>query len=197
MAVRITIFMLLVALTPNMAVAQPVTDDQTICFFFDEEATIRSYYGSGVFVGYIVVNPLWIEGQRAEALRRWTCVFSWEAEAGVIGNCDVWPLQGHPLEFDVTGGSVEVDVECFFPLAADGHTVIAMVGFHLTVPEPVSLFLEPGQFWADGSGPVPFAYLTSGPDGPMDITTHVANINGPAPVAVEKGTWGRIKLMYR
>ena len=61
--------------------AQPVTDEQTICFFFDEAATIRSHYGTGVIVGYIVVNPLWVGGQWAEHLQRWTSTFYWEAEA--------------------------------------------------------------------------------------------------------------------
>lgn len=197
MAGRLSVLVFLIALIPNLVGAQAVTDNQTICFFFDEEATIRSHFGSGVIVGYIVVNPLWIDGHRAEALQRWTCLFIWQAEPGVVDNCDVWPLPGFPVEIDVTGGWAEIDVEGYIPLAASGPTVVATVGFHLTAPEPVAIFIEPYEFWADGSGPAPFEYLTSGPDGPMDMTTYVANINAPAPVAEEKCTWGQIKLMYR
>lgn len=197
MASRWLKLMILVVLAPNVVGAQPVTDEQTICFFFDEEATIRSFYGSGVVVGYIVVNPLWIDGQRVEVLQRWTCTFSWHAAPDVVDNCDVWPLPGLPGEIDVTSGSADIDVECHIPLPAGGPTVVAMVGFHLTAPEPVAIFIFPWQFWADGVGPDSFEMLTYGPDGPMDTTFYVANINGLAPVAVAASTWEQIKLMYR
>jgi hypothetical protein len=102
-----------------------------------------------------------------------------------------------PVEYDVTSGSVDIDVLCDIPLAPIGPTVVAMVGFYVMIAEPVSIFIAPGEFWVDGGMHGQFAYLTSGPGGPMDITEHVANINAPAPVSNEKRTWGKFKLMFR
>lgn len=196
MIIRLLVSLFFIVLIPSAAIAQPVTDAQTICFFFDEAATIRSHYGTGVIVGYIVVNPLWVGGQWAEDLNRWTCTFYWQAEAGVVGNCNIWPSQGWPVDIPAVSGSADVDVNCDLPLNPEGPTVVSMVGFHVALAEHVSIFIAPGEFWADGGQNGLFLHLTSGPS-PMDITEHVANINAPAPTADEQRTWGGIKLLYR
>jgi len=196
MGIRFTFWLLLIVLAASNAVAQSVTEDGAICFFFDEEATIRSHYGTGVIVGYLVVNPLWV-GHQAEWLQRWTCTFFWEADAGVVGNCDVWPQQGLPAQFNVAGGSVDVDVQCHLPLAPVGPTVVATVGFHVTAAEPVAIHVVPGEFQADGSDPVPFTWLTHCSWAIMCFTTHMANINAGAPIPNESNSWGALKLMYR
>ncbi len=197
MFIRLLMSIILIALAASAVVAQPVSDAQTICFFFDEEATIRSYYGTGVIVGYLVTNSLWVGGQWAEHLQRWTSTFYWSASPDVVGNCNVWPTNGFPSDYHAISGSVDIDVTCDIPLTVNGPTVVAMVGFFVTMEGRVSIFISPGEFWANGGQNAPFDYLLSGPDGPMDITEYVANINGPAPVANEQSTWGGVKLLYR
>jgi len=196
MRTRFTFWLLLIVLAASNGVAQPVTEDGTICFFFDEEATIRSYYGTGVIAGYIVVNPLWV-GHQAELLQRWTCTFFWEADPGVVGNCHVWPRNGTPVEYDANSGSVDIDVTCYLPLLPLGPVVVATVGFHVTAAEPVAINIVPGEFQADGSDPMPFGLLTACYWVIMCLTTHVANINADAPIPNESSTWGELKLLYR
>lgn len=196
MTTRFVILGALITLAAGGVQAQPVDVEQTICFFFDEDATLRSYDGSGVIVGYIVANPLWVDGHRAEVLQQWSCTFYWQTAAGVVGNCDVWPRFGMPVEFDATTGLADVNATCVVPLAPSGPTIVAQVGFFLTASEPVSIFIAPGGFQADG-GYGEFIHLLSGGGGPMDITEHVANINAPAPIANELRSWGGMKLLYR
>ena len=52
------------------------------------------------------------------------------------------------------------------------------------------------NFTADGF-PDFFTILTSGPDGPMDMTGYTAAINAPAPVSTESLSWSGVKVLYR
>ena len=78
----------------------------------------------------------------------------------------------------------------------NGRTVVAELTLTVLSEEPTWLWAMGYNFMADGF-PDFFRALTSGPDGPMDMTGYSAAFNGPPPVSAESSGWGDLKALYR
>jgi hypothetical protein len=185
------------------AMAQIVDQDNALVVYFDEEATQRSWYGTGPVTAYIVAGPM----------------VYWNGNDLVPYNgLDMWltnlyfvPLEGHvtgvvirgrgnatPAEIVWNPVNYEISFSFYPPLPLSGRTVIADLEMMVVSDQPTEIHIEPGIFMADGMmEPLQFAALTSGPDGPMDYTDHVANINAASPIAAEMRSWSAVKSLFR
>lgn len=188
------------AACPQVAHSQTVVVPGALVVYFDEAATIRSWYGTGPVTAYIIAGPL----------NRWTgtAYVPYQQLEAWSGNISLDPLVGRatatvvprggaaPAAIDVTGGSVFLDITLPVPLPLQGRTVVADLQLVVTSSLPTIVCLEAWRYRADGATDW-FAMLTRGPDGPMDMTCEVAGINAAAPVPVVQDSWGEVKAMFR
>lgn len=182
------------------AVAQVVDEENALVVYFDEGATQRSWYGTGQVTAYVVAGPMvWWDGYQVlphTGLESWSGVLyfvPWDHVADVVlrSRGDALPAQ---VSLDGTWWEFAFALQTPLPLA--GRTVIAELDLNVLSDLATEVHLGGYGFVADGQSGQ-FAMLTSGPDGPMDMTDHVANINAVAPVAAEATTWSHVKGLYR
>ncbi len=185
------------------AMAQIVDQDNSLVVYFDEAATQRSWYGTGPVTAYIVAGPMtYWDG---DAMVPYVGLDWW------LSNLYFVPLEGHlsgvmvrsrgsatPAEIAWNPVMYEISFGFDSPLPLSGRTVIADIEMIVVSDQPTEIHIEPGLFKADGMlEPLSFEWLTRGPDGPMDTTDHVANINAAAPIATETRSWSSVKSLFR
>jgi hypothetical protein len=182
------------------AQAQTVEVDNALVFYFDEEATQRSVYGTGQITAYLIAGPmLHFDGTPCQVMNSW----------GFAG-MGVWPFANvasarlvprgvaAPAFVDFTGDFLGTGFMMAEPLPLDGRTVIAELVLDVISDEPTELVpCDPGSASGDFDGVAHwFNILTSGPHGPMDMVWATATINGPAPVSNTDATMGGVKALY-
>jgi len=194
--VALAIFFSLLLIQPILA--QTVDEANALVFYFDEEATQRSWYGTGEVTVYLMAGPLFFEGQPCQVLNSWDCwsmaIYPLENVSGAVltmrGNAE-------PAVMDLGAlGFLDCQVQLLEPLPLAERTVLAELVVNVVSTEPTALEAWGGNFTADGN-PNWFEQLTSGPDGPMDMTGHTATINGDAPVSTESLSLDQLKALYR
>lgn len=195
-----TLLVLTAAARPDAAAAQTVAVPNALIVYFDEGATIRSWYGTGPVTAYIVVGPLSAWDGQADVpslqLERWSGRISLEPLAG-NATATVMPRGGVvPAVVDLANGWADLEVTLPTPLPLQGRTVVADLALMVTSALPTVICLEGWQFQADGRTGS-FTMLTDGPDGQMDMTCRVAGINTAAPVAATATCWSAVKAMFR
>lgn len=185
---------------PQLAHSQTVDVPEALVVYFDEAATVRSWYGTGPVTAYIIAGPL----------NRWTgtAYVPYQQLEAWSGNISLEPLVGRatatvvprggatPAVIDLADGTAFLDVALPVPLPLQQRTVVADLQLVVTSSLPTIVCLEGWQYRADGATGW-FAMLTRGPDGPMDMTCLVAAINAAAPVPVVQDRWGEVKAMFR
>ena len=177
--------------------AQTVEVSNALVFYFDEEATIRSWYGTGEVTVYLVAGPMENNGQAFQLLNSWSF---WEMLVMPFENVSSATLtmrgNANPAMVPVETFIDYLAVELLEPLPLDGRTVVAELALNVVSDEPTQLWVWGAECMVDGT-PWGFTTLTSGPDGPMDMTGHTANINDVAPVGTQNVSWGQVKALYR
>ncbi len=194
----LTLIALLFIVTTGAPVAQTIDDNNVLAFYFDEGATQRSWYGVGEVTAYLIAGPMvWGGGQPAAFLNSWAC---WELSVTPVENYTDARLTmrgtATPAVVELTNGWTELSVLMNEPLPLDGHTVVAELTLTVVSETPTALVVWGGQYEADNIESV-FEMLTTGPDGPMDMTGHTANVNADAPVPTDHQSWDQLKSLYR
>lgn len=185
---------LLVVGTAN---AQTIPDNNVLAFYFDEGATDRSWYGTGDVTAYLVAGPLISVDGDFQVLNSWAAdeilILPFE---NVSSAHLVMRGAAYPAELEMTSMWAVLDVGLADPLPLNGRTVVAELRLNVLSEETTQLHVWGGEFIADGTWSH-FAILTSGGDGPMDMTGHTANINGDSPVPSSPASWGAVKSLFR
>ncbi len=189
-----------VSAIPVIARSQTVDTPCALVVYFDEGATVRSWYGTGPVAAYVVAGPMvYWDGTHEvpyQALERWSGQISL-APMSNLASAVVTPRGGvAPVVIDPVLGVASLDVTLAPALPLDGRTVVADLALDVLSQAPTQIRLWGMSYRADGQESW-FSMLTSGPDGPMDLTDWVANINAPAPIAVTPQSWGAVKQLFR
>lgn len=178
-------------------VAQTVDVSNALVFYFDEEATLRSWYGTGEVTVYLVAGPMESGDQVFQFLNSWSF---WEMVVLPFENVSYATLtmrgNASPAVVPVDPWIPDLEVEMLEPLPLDGRTVVAELTLNVVSNDPTQLWVWGASCVVDDT-PWGFTTLTSGPDGPMDMTGHTANINDAAPVGTRNVSWGQVKALYR
>lgn len=185
---------------PQPAHSQTVAVSEALVVYFDEAATVRSWYGTGPVTAYIIAGPLlWSTGTGVapyQQLEAWSGMLSLEPQLG-RATATVVPRGGAtPAVIDMPYGWAFLDIALPVPLPLQERTVVADLQLVVTSNLPTMVCLEGFRYRADGATGS-FAMLTDGPDGPMNRTCLVAGINTAAPVPVAQDSWGAVKAMFR
>ena len=190
----------LAAACPRPAAAQTVDVPNALVVYFDEAATVRSWYGTGAVTAYAVAGPLsrWDGASYVPfaQLESWGATSSLTPGTGRATGTWVPRGGGLPAAVAFAGGYADLFITLPTPLPLQGRTVVAELRLDVTSNLPTLICLNGQHFRADGQTGY-FALLTHGPDGPMDMTCLTAAINAAAPVPAERGTWGGVKAMFR
>lgn len=194
----LTIIAFLLIISTGAALAQTIEDNNVLAFYFDEGATMRSWYGEGEVTAYLIAGPMvWGGGQPAALLNYWSC---WELIVMPVENYTDARLtmrgMATPAVVELNNGWTDLSVIMNEPLPLDGHTVVAELTLNVVSTTPTALHVWGGQYEADSIESM-FEILTAGPDGPMDMTGHTANINADAPVPTDHQSWDQLKSLYR
>lgn len=182
--------LLFLSLAAGVAVAQVDPDPDGIGIYFDTEATIVSATaGVGEFVpAYLIGTNLSQSGD----------IDYWEAYVYPDQGADVsgTPYGSYNYAMNMPG---DPSWHCVAlapdpPLAA--QTITLLASLHIQVFDdavPIGLFIGgDARYRIFGSlDEFPLFPSSGSPDLP------VARINGEAPVAVDRGTWGTLKAMFR
>ncbi len=200
-ACLLTVAAVALALTcPRPATAQSIDITNALVVYFDEAATVRSWYGTGAVTAYAVAGPLkrW-DGTSlvpCTQLESWWATSSLDPLTGRATGTWIPRGGGLPAAVAFAGGYADLFINLPTPLPLDGRTVVAELRLDVTSNLPTLICLDGWIYRADGATGN-FATLTHGPDGPMDMTCLTAAINAAAPVPAERGTWGGVKAMFR
>jgi len=196
-ALLLVCLVLLAAQSPR---AQTVEQLNALVFYFDENATERSWYGTGEVTAYLIAGPLVYSDNGLhyhEFLNSWSC---WGLDARPFENLSLATLtmrgEAIPASVELGPQPIDLDVILVEPLPLTGRTVVAELALNVVATERTELWAWGDAFTADGMANG-FVQLTSGPDGPMDMTGHTANINADAPVGTEHLSWSQVKALYR
>jgi hypothetical protein len=185
---------------PQPAHSQPVDVTEALVVYFDEAATVRSWYGTGPVTAYIIAGPLY--SWTGTAFVPYQQLEAWSGEISLVpqvgrATATVVPRGGAaPAVINLTEGHAFLDVTLPTPLPLHERTVVADLQLVVTSNLPTIICLEGWQYRADGATGW-FAMLTNGSDGPMSRTCFLAGINTAAPVPVAQDSWGAIKAMFR
>lgn len=189
----------LILLTAQIAPAQTINESNVLAFYFDEEATERSWYGTGDVTAYLIAGPMIQPGlgnQPYEYLQAWSCDIDVSPVENYSGALLTMRGLAIPATIELTGSWAMVDVLLPEPLALSGRTVVAELTLNVSSTERTELRVWGINFTADDVEDQ-FEILTSGSDGPMDMTNHTANINDDAPVSDRETSWSNVKALYR
>ncbi len=192
------ILLLLCASAP--AAAQTVDVLNALVVYFDEAATSRAWYGTGAVTAYLVAGPMvaWNGGSLVpcQQLEAWNAQLILEsADPALVAS--VTPRgPATPAAIPLTNNFAQLAVVLQPGLPLNGRTVVAELSLVVPGPASIAVCLWAMDYVADGR-PGGFSLLTRGPDGPMDMTCHVAAINAPAPVPAAPASWSAVKALYR
>lgn len=188
------------ALCPQPAHSQTVDVPGALVVYFDEAATVRSWYGTGPVTAYIIAGPLnhWTGSATVpcQQLEAWRASIALDPVVGRATAVVATRGGAVPAFVELSEATGFLDVSLPTPLPLQGRTVVAELRLVVTSNLPTIICLNGWDYQADGVRDL-FEMLTHGPDGPMDRTCLVAAINAAAPVPVEQGSWGGLKAMFR
>ncbi len=192
-----TFLLFLILFLVGSASAQTISDANVLAFYFDEDATERSWYGTGEVAVYLVAGPIEMGGQPCQGLNHWSANEIWIGPFENVSSAH-WIMRGaaYPAELEMTQAWAILDVGLADPLPLNGRTVVAELRLNVLSEELIQLHCWGGPFIADGVESH-FEILTYGSDGPMDMTGHTANINGSSPVPSSQASWGEVKSLFR
>jgi len=198
MKTTITIFLFLTCLLSVLPLeAQTVDDPNALVFYFDEAATQRSWYGTGEVTVYLIAGPMRNGENIFHFLNSWG---AWELVVMPMENVTgaTLTMRGNasPEVVEIGPEGLDIEVVLLEPLPLDGRTVLAELDLDVVSTAPTELWAWGGDCVVDDI-PWQFALLTSGSDGPMDMTGNTANINAGPPVATTARSWGQVKALYR
>ena len=199
---RMVLALAVISALAGVAPAQTIREPNALVVYFDEAATQRSWYGTGPVTAYIVAGPLeyWDGAHNIP----YHDLYAWAANLLLfpnehVSNIVVRPRgSAWPESISIPGPLwwVEMEVQLDPSLPLSGLTVIADIDILVLSDQSTEIHVQGTRFVADDGQTRFFAELTNGPDGPMDFTDHVANINAEAPVLVDATTWGGLKALF-
>lgn len=191
----LTIIFLVISIQAPLA--QTVDENNSLVFYFDEDATQRSWYGTGEVTVYLTAGPMVHQGEPCSFLNSWQCDdLIIDPIANVTDARITMRGVASPAVVDLPDGWTNLNVTLLEPLPLNGRTVVAELTLNVISPDPTALIAWGSYFVADDVQGL-FELLTMGPHGPMDMTGHSASINDLSPVSTENLNWNLIKSLYR
>jgi hypothetical protein len=187
----------LLAIVVPVAQAQTVEEDNVLVFYFDEDATTRSWWGTGEVTAYLIAGPLVdFNGAPYATLSSWGC-----NELGVVPfeNVDsaILTIRGTstPSVFELTSDISGVYGLFLEPMPLNGRTVLAELTLNVISNDRTDLVAFDASYEAEDQHR--WFEIMTGHDGPMDIVWETASINANAPVSTNTASWGSVKATFR